>query len=44
MTVGKIDVAPASINTVPAAASITVDVRHAEAAQLDAAEALIAGY
>jgi beta-ureidopropionase / N-carbamoyl-L-amino-acid hydrolase len=44
MTVGKIDVEPASINTVPAAASITVDVRHAQAAQLDAAEALIAGY
>ena len=44
MTVGKVDVEPASINTVPAAATITVDVRHAEPAQLEAAEALIAGY
>jgi len=44
MTVGKVEVAPASINTVPGSASITVDVRHADAAQVASAEALIAGY
>jgi beta-ureidopropionase / N-carbamoyl-L-amino-acid hydrolase len=44
MTVGKIDVEPASINTVPAAASITVDVRNADKAQLDSAEVLLREY
>ena len=41
LTVGTVEVSPSSINTVPGAASITVDVRHADAAQLDACEALV---
>ena len=44
LTIGKVDVSPGSINTVPAAASITVDVRHAEAGMLDECEALLREY
>jgi beta-ureidopropionase / N-carbamoyl-L-amino-acid hydrolase len=44
VTVGKMEVSPGSINTVPASASLTVDTRHAEAAQLDAVESLIRDY
>jgi N-carbamoyl-L-amino-acid hydrolase len=41
LTVGRIEVAPASINTIPGEATITVDMRHADAAVLDAAEKLL---
>ena len=44
LTIGKVEVSPSSINTVPGAASITVDVRHAEAAMIDAGEALLREY
>jgi len=41
LTVGRIDVTPDSINTIPGEATITVDMRHAEAAVLDVAEKLL---
>lgn len=44
LTIGKVEVSPSSINTVPGAASINVDVRHAEAAMIDACEALLRDY
>lgn len=44
ITVGKVDLWPASINTVPGEATVTVDVRHIDSAQLDAIETLIRRY
>ncbi|MBN9428249.1 MAG: M20 family metallo-hydrolase [Burkholderiales bacterium] len=44
LTVGSIDVAPGSINTVPGDAAFTLDLRHADAAQLDACERLVGEY
>lgn len=44
LTVGRIDVEPASINTVPGAATITVDARHIDAALLDRCEAALTDY
>jgi beta-ureidopropionase / N-carbamoyl-L-amino-acid hydrolase len=41
LTVGRIDVAPASINTVPGHATITVDMRHTDPGALDMCEALL---
>jgi beta-ureidopropionase / N-carbamoyl-L-amino-acid hydrolase len=44
LTVGKIDVLPSSINTIPSNAVITVDARHVDPHELDACEALIRDY
>lgn len=41
ITIGSASVTPGSINTIPAGATISVDMRHAEAIQLDAVEATI---
>jgi N-carbamoyl-L-amino-acid hydrolase len=39
LTVGRVDVQPGSINTVPGEVSITVDLRHPDGSLLDACEA-----
>jgi N-carbamoyl-L-amino-acid hydrolase len=44
VTVGKLDLWPASINTIPGEATATVDVRHVDGAMLDEVEAVIRGY
>jgi len=44
VTIGKIEVRPSSINTVPGDAAITIDVRHVDAPRLDEMEAIIAAY
>lgn len=44
LTVGRIEVSPASINTVPGDSVVTVDMRHAESTVLDECEALLRGF
>lgn len=44
LTVGKIDVQPSSINTIPANAVATIDMRHADNRELDRCEALVRDY
>jgi N-carbamoyl-L-amino-acid hydrolase len=44
LTIGRIDVWPSSVNTIPGEANVTVDVRHGDAEALDRIEALIRGY
>ena len=41
VTIGKVDVQPSSINTVPSEAVVTIDVRHVERQQLDEIETII---
>jgi N-carbamoyl-L-amino-acid hydrolase len=44
LTIGTLDVAPGSINTIPGEASLTVDARHPEAAVLDGCASLLADF
>lgn len=41
LTIGTIGVSPGSINTIPGAATLTIDARHPEEAVLDGCEALL---
>jgi len=44
ITIGKVDVLPASINTIPGDAVVTIDVRHVAPGPLDEIEAVIRAY
>lgn len=44
LTIGTVEVEPGSINTIPGAAAITLDLRHPEAAVLDGFEVLLTRY
>ncbi len=44
LTIGTLQLAPGSINTIPGEATLTIDARHPEASALDACEALLSGF
>lgn len=44
VTIGKVDVWPASINTIPGEVTLAIDVRHVDAAHLEAVESRVRDY